>query len=234
VARDDPRCLPSTRTLRRIRWPLQPRSRDRLTAFRVGRRPLNDALTSSWVLAGPAPFIRRSPTVRASLRSTWSTAALAPMIRPELGPRSLVPSPFLERCVRAYWRPDTACRFPATFTATYGQPDPDSRFPHGDEGLDLLPFLTHHARPLLAKSGDTRWAAQFVRPIQSRCRFLLLSQICPTAIPKWPRHLRLLRERSVVAIDVHGSLDRAKDVSSSNVERAFSRLRSRVRAPCER
>jgi hypothetical protein len=28
TARDDPRCLPSTGTLRRIRWPLQPRSRD--------------------------------------------------------------------------------------------------------------------------------------------------------------------------------------------------------------
>lgn len=30
---DDPRCLPSTGTLPRIRWPLQPRSRDRRTAF---------------------------------------------------------------------------------------------------------------------------------------------------------------------------------------------------------
>jgi len=30
---DDPRRLPSAGTLRRIRWPLQPRSRDRRTAF---------------------------------------------------------------------------------------------------------------------------------------------------------------------------------------------------------
>jgi len=33
MARDVLRCLPPTRTLRRIRWPLQPRSRDRLTAL---------------------------------------------------------------------------------------------------------------------------------------------------------------------------------------------------------
>jgi len=33
MARDNPRCLPPTRTLRRIRWPLQPRSRDRPTTF---------------------------------------------------------------------------------------------------------------------------------------------------------------------------------------------------------
>src|SRR5687767_10778455 len=34
MARDNPRCLPPTRTLRRIRWPLQPRSHDRRTTFR--------------------------------------------------------------------------------------------------------------------------------------------------------------------------------------------------------
>jgi hypothetical protein len=33
MARDDPGCLPSAGTLRRIRWPLQPRSRDRRDAF---------------------------------------------------------------------------------------------------------------------------------------------------------------------------------------------------------
>jgi len=54
----------------------------------------------------------------------------------------------------------------ATACATYGQPDPDSRFPHGDEGRDLPPFLTHHAQPLLAKGGDTRWAVH-VRPFAS-------------------------------------------------------------------
>jgi len=32
MARDNPRCLPPTRTLHRIRWPLRPRSRDCLDA----------------------------------------------------------------------------------------------------------------------------------------------------------------------------------------------------------
>jgi hypothetical protein len=51
---------------------------------------------------------------------------------------------------------------------------------------------------------------------QSRCRFLLVAQVCPTAIPNRPRHpFRLLTGPSSVAFDVHGSLDRAKDVSSS-------------------
>jgi hypothetical protein len=35
-SRNDPGCLPSSGTLRRIRWPLQPRSRDDLTAFGDG------------------------------------------------------------------------------------------------------------------------------------------------------------------------------------------------------
>jgi len=55
MARDNLRCLPPSRTLRRIRWPLQPRFRDRRTAFQRVWRPLDDALTSSWVLAGPSP-----------------------------------------------------------------------------------------------------------------------------------------------------------------------------------
>jgi len=48
-------CLPSVRTLRRIRWPLRPRSRDRRTAFAT-RRPLDGAITPPWVYAGPAPL----------------------------------------------------------------------------------------------------------------------------------------------------------------------------------
>jgi len=39
--RDDPGCLPSAGTLRRIRWPLQPRSRDLRTAF-------GDVETAGW------------------------------------------------------------------------------------------------------------------------------------------------------------------------------------------
>jgi hypothetical protein len=189
MARDDPRCLPSTRTLPRIRWPLQPRSRDRRAAFWATRRPLDDALTSSWVLAGPAPFTRRRPTHHATFRSTRPTTLSRrwPSLARPLFTRTATLFGALRTSVFEANR-----RLPTSATlllATYGQPDPDSRFPHRDEGLDLLPFLTHHARPLLTKSGDTRWAAHFVRSPQSRCRFLLLAQVCPTAIPNRPRHL---------------------------------------------
>jgi len=53
--RDDPGCLLSVGTLRRIRWPLQPRSRDPHTAFGDGR-------TAEWhsrVILGLAPVLSR-------------------------------------------------------------------------------------------------------------------------------------------------------------------------------
>jgi hypothetical protein len=75
-------------------------------------------------------------------------------------------------------------------------------------------FFAHQAFPL--RGADTWQAAHSSVSTQSRCRFLLVAQVCPTAIPNRPRHpARLLTEASSVAIDVHGSLDRAKDVSSS-------------------
>jgi hypothetical protein len=62
---------------------------------------------------------------------------------------------------------------------------------------------------------------------------LPLPWVCPTAIPRPTRHpppgdLRRFGESSVT-IDVHGSLDRVKDVSSL-VEALFRRLPRRVRA----
>jgi hypothetical protein len=62
----------------------------------------------------------------------------------------------------------------------------------------------------------------FVRSTQPRCRFFLVAQVCPTAIPNRSRYpARLLIEASSVAFDAHGSLDRAKDVSSSCGGRDF-------------
>jgi len=62
-----------------------------------------------------------------------------------LGPRSLSPPPFLERCVRAYLGPGSCLPTSATNT-TYGH-QPELSFPRRDGGHDLLPFLTRHARP---------------------------------------------------------------------------------------
>jgi hypothetical protein len=52
MARDDPECLPSSGTLRRIRWPLQPRSRDRLVAC----AERNDRWMTLSRHPGPAPI----------------------------------------------------------------------------------------------------------------------------------------------------------------------------------
>jgi len=93
--------------------------------------------------------------------------------------------------------------------------------PRGDDGQDHLPFLTYHARPLQIR-GCPRARRAVIRG-EPRIR-------PPTKIPlpvrshlrgfARPRYLARratsvdLRPRSSVTIDVHGSLDRAKDVSS--------------------
>jgi len=55
-ASDDLGCLRSAGTLPRIRWPLQPRSHDRLTAFRAMVRPLSGTLAPPWVFVRCSPF----------------------------------------------------------------------------------------------------------------------------------------------------------------------------------
>jgi hypothetical protein len=97
---------------------------------------------------------------RSSLRSTRGLTLSCPSPR-RLGPRSLAPPLFLERCVRAYSRP--GCCLPVSCNVS------DVRalgsglsFPRRDDGHDHLPFLTRHARPLGvdSESGATRRAAQ--------------------------------------------------------------------------
>ena len=112
-----------------------------------------------------------------------------------LGPRSLSPPLFLERCVRAYSRP--GCCLPTSATAyDVRTKDPGLPFPRRDGGHDHLPFLTHHARPLRVapKSGDTRraalrpsdrdpgagssWLPRFARPRYLDRRDTLLVRAC--------------------------------------------------------
>jgi len=75
------------------------------------------------------------------------------------------------------------------------------------------PSFSYASRPLPCGSGDARRAAlrSLRRP---RCWFLLLAQVCPTAMPsRAPRHRPVLPERCIARINVHGSKDRAKDAS---------------------
>jgi len=164
MARDDRRCLPPTRTLRRIRWPLWPRSRDRPTAF----RRCDDRWTTLSRRPGSRPVLHRFSSGREGRLSSGSFAGHDPRRfrdddRALLGPRSLASPPFLERCMRAYSRPDHCLPTSATKHDVRALSSGLS-FPRGDDGHDHLPFLTYHARPLVVganaddRSGDTRRA----------------------------------------------------------------------------
>jgi len=97
-------------TLRRIRWPLQPRSRDRATAF-------GDVVTAGWrsrATLGLAPVLSRLGRW-GRLATVLSLDAPADGFtrRPPLRARPPFTRPwplFLERVCRAYSRPDVACR----------------------------------------------------------------------------------------------------------------------------
>jgi len=68
------------------------------------------------------------------------------------------------------------------------------------------------------RSGDTRRAAHSSRDRDPGAGSLPLAWVCPTAIPRLratsPLAACAAFERVAVTIDVHGSLDRVKDVSS--------------------
>jgi len=81
--RDDPGCLPSARTLPRIRWPLQPRSHDHLTAFGDAKA----AEQRSLVTLGLVPILSRRIAVRSN--RDWPFARHA---RRRFHPPTLVPS----------------------------------------------------------------------------------------------------------------------------------------------
>ena len=151
--------------------------------------------------------LRRSPTHQTSFRATRSLT-LSCQSPSRLGPRSLSPPLFLERCVGAYSRP--GCCLPTSATAY----DVRTKTP----GLSL-PFLTTHARPdrVTPTSGETRraahssvrsdlgagssWLPRFARPRYRTDRDTPLVATCAVT------------QTSSVPIDVHGSLDRVKDVS---------------------
>jgi hypothetical protein len=223
MARDNLRCLPSTRTLRRIRWPLQPRSRDHRTALS------GDGATAerhSHVVLG----LSRSSTLFTRTRGTRLTnTSFARHSRrrfhaddcASLGPRSLLPPPFLRALRTSLFE---ARMLPADFcnlkhdvrTLSSGLP-----IPRRDDGQDHLPFLTYHARPLQNRGCPRARRAVIrgephIRP-PTKIPLPVLSHLRGFARPRYLSRRATsvdLRLRSSVTIDVHGSLDRAKDVSS--------------------
>jgi hypothetical protein len=94
-------------------------------------------------------------------------------------------------------------------------------FPRRDDGHDHLPFLTHHARPPLARSGDARRAAHSsddLDPVAGSFHFRGLARPRYQSRRITSRGSACASSRELpmegLTIDVHGSLDRVKDVSS--------------------
>jgi hypothetical protein len=198
-------------TLRRIRWPLQPRSHDRATAF-------GDVATAGWhsrATLGLAPDLARLSGEADSRRSL--RRALLPTVSPadpssRLGPRSLDPD-------RSFWSAYAELiwdqRSPADFCN-------ETRRASNQPGLSISslgrrprpPSGSYATRPLPCGSGATRRAA--LRPnARPQCWFLPLSWVCPTVMPKRsPHHEDAFGVPCIVRIDAHGSKDRAKDAST--------------------
>jgi hypothetical protein len=127
----------------------------------------------------------------------------------ELDPRSLDPAALFGARMSSLFEVRRRLETSATALSTCGQPNRGLSTPRRDDGLDHLPFRTHHAA---LSSSDARRAA--LRPPQRpRCWFLLVTQVCPTAMPKVRPTIGGLTRRCVVRIDEHGSKDRAKDAS---------------------
>lgn len=159
MARDDPECLPSSRILRRIRWPLQPRFRDYRRRFRgrdnrrmtLSRHPGTAPIlhpSSFWeVRCNPTP-ITLSPEAPADVFTADDCS--------ELGPCSLASPLFLERCtkrIRDLMMPDDFCNC-LRRTGTHRS----SHFLAGTEAATSFLFF-YGSRCIPYETGEPRRAA---------------------------------------------------------------------------
>lgn len=196
MARDDRGCLPSVGALRRIQWPLRPRSRDRRAAFRL---PRDDRSMTISRHRGSDPDLRpehgrphprsRRPFARSSRRRFTADDGS------ELGPRSLAPSLFWEPCARAYSRPDVRLPTSATVT-TCGHFDQDSRVLAGTVAATTFLFFL---RIVLPPFRERRCVASCAPSVMTspRCRFLSVARACPTAMSCRPPDRPRVAPRSV-------------------------------------
>jgi hypothetical protein len=133
-----------------------PRPLRRLSAKRKDRRA---ALSRH---PGPSPILHRLTPAQSETPPSFRTTRSLTFHRqrsPRLGPRSLSPPLFWERCVRAYSRPGCCLSTSATAMTTYGQPtgalvSSQGRWPRPPS------FSERITRDLSRESGDTWRAAQ--------------------------------------------------------------------------
>jgi len=143
-----PGCLPSIGALRRIRWPLQPRSRDLRTAF-GDEEALDGDLSPPWVFRRTSPVFTGEADSRRTFRSRRLPTVSPADLRPDLGPRSLDPdrsfwSAFAE-LIRDQTSPTDFCNCVNT---TCGQPNPSSSVLAGTEASTSFLFFSCHALSL--------------------------------------------------------------------------------------
>jgi hypothetical protein len=189
AASNGPGYLPSVGTLRRIRWPLQPRFRDRRTLFWRIRRPPDDALTPPWVSADPRPFLSGESDPQSSLHSTHSPTLSRRRSLRARSPFTRPCRPFWERVCRAYLEPDAAYRF-LQLHFDVRATKPELTILAGRETSISILFFSRHAFSLA--EAVTCGEPRSVRSRTPRCRFLPLAQVCPTAMLPRTRHLRRL------------------------------------------
>jgi len=189
--RDDPGCLLSVRTLRRIRWPLRSRSRDLRTAF-------GDVETAGWqslVTLGLAPVLARLGGESDSRRNnSLDPPADGFTRRPVLRARP----PFTRPC-RSFWsafaeliRDQSSPTDFCNCTTTCGQPNPGSSW-SSQGGRPRSPSFSSTCHALSLAGAVTRGEPHNVQWRRPQCWFFSLTRACPTVIPPSPPHLRSLR-----------------------------------------
>jgi len=183
--------------------------------------PLDDDLSPPWVLRRSSPVSSGEADSRRSLRGARLPTVSPADSRATLGPRSLDPdrsfwSAFAE-LIRGQTSPTDFCNCcyydvratkPGLIQPSQGRRPRSPSF-----------SSSHHALSLA--EAVMRGEPRSVRSSRPRCRFFPLARVYPTAMSRRAPHLRALRLRSIVRIDVHGSKDRVKDASRARMRRSL-------------
>jgi hypothetical protein len=154
-------------------------------------KPLDDDLSSPWVLRRCSPVFTGEPDSRRSLRSTRLPTVSPADLRADLDPRSLDPAALFGARLPSLFEARRRLTTSATALTTCGQPNPGSFDPRRDGDLDLLPFL-YAPRPRLAPR-VMRGEPRSVHSSRPQCWFLSLARAFPTVMPNRVPHLRSLR-----------------------------------------
>jgi len=175
-------------------------------------RPLDADLSSPWVLRRFSPVISGESDSRRTFRAMRLPTVSPADPRSELGPRSLDPDrPFWSayaELIRGQTSPTDFCNCVVDVRATKPGLSGSSQ---GRRPRSPSFSSTRHAASLAG--AVARGEPRSVRWRRPQCWFFSLARVCPAVMPPSPPHLRGLRPRSIVRIDVHGSEDRAKDAS---------------------